>query len=92
MGAIVNAFLDEATLRLVKNEQFTEETQRLISTLRKMSAEFKEPMTVADAGRRGGSKTSATHDRTFYEGIGHKGGQRVKELIEKGKKAGGLIT
>ncbi len=44
-------------------------------------------MTVQEAGRRGGQRTAQTHGREFYEEIGHKGGQKVKELIEAGKKA-----
>jgi general stress protein YciG len=47
----------------------------------------KGTMTVQEAGRRGGQKTAQTHGREFYEEIGHKGGQRVKELIEEGKRA-----
>lgn len=47
----------------------------------------KRPMTVAEAGRRGGRRTAETHGREFYESIGHKGGQTVKELIKAGKKA-----
>lgn len=46
----------------------------------------KQQMTVAEAGRRGGRRTAETHGREFYEEIGHKGGQKVKELIEEGKK------
>jgi uncharacterized protein len=46
-------------------------------------------MTVAEAGRLGGERTAETHGREFYEEIGHKGGQRVKELIEEGKQAEG---
>ncbi len=53
---------------------------------RRMSSEGKGSMTVAEAGRRGGERTSETHGREFYEEIGHKGGQRVKELIEAGRK------
>ncbi len=49
--------------------------------------ESKGSMTVAEAGRKGGEKTSETHEREFYEEIGHKGGQKVKDLIEKGKEA-----
>lgn len=49
----------------------------------------KGEMTVAEAGRMGGERTSETHGREFYEEIGHKGGQRVKELIEEGKQAEG---
>ncbi len=54
---------------------------------RRMSSEGKGSMTVAEAGRRGGERTSETHGREFYEEIGHKGGQKVKELIERGKEA-----
>ncbi|HMK47218.1 MAG TPA: Em GEA1 (EM1) [Methanocella sp.] len=47
-------------------------------------------MSVKEAGRKGGLATSRSHDREFYEQIGHKGGlkggQRVRELIEKGKE------
>ena len=48
-------------------------------------------MTVRDAGRKGGMRTSETHGHDFYEQIGHKGGlkggPKVKSLIEAGKKA-----
>ncbi len=49
--------------------------------------EGKGSMTVQEAGRRGGEKTAKTHGREFYEEIGHKGGQRVKELIKAGKES-----
>jgi len=52
----------------------------------------KGTMTVQEAGRRGGERTAQTHGREFYEEIGHKGGQRVRELIEQGKKAQGLSS
>lgn len=53
-------------------------------------------MTVGEAGRRGGEATARTHGHEFYEKIGHKGGAiggkkggaRVRELIEGGKKSG----
>ena len=45
----------------------------------------KAPMTVAEAGRKGGLKVAAERGRQFYEEIGHKGGQKVRELIERGK-------
>ena len=45
-------------------------------------------MTVSEAGRRGGEKTAEIHGHEFYEEIGHKGGQKVKELIERGKAGG----
>jgi general stress protein YciG len=34
----------------------------------------------------GGEKTSETHGEEFYSEIGHKGGQKVKKLIEEGKE------
>lgn len=54
----------------------------------------KGKMTVAEAGRKGGLKTSATHGEEFYSEIGHKGGkiggprggQRVRKLIQEGKE------
>jgi hypothetical protein len=58
------------------------------------SRESKGEMTVAEAGHRGGEKTSETHTHEFYQEIGHKGGevgghkggQRVKTLIEEGEE------
>lgn len=55
--------------------------------------EKKGKMTVAEAGRKGGLRTSATHGEEFYSEIGRKGGriggpkggQRVRKLIEEGK-------
>jgi len=44
-----------------------------------------------EIGHKGGEKTAKTHGHEFYEEIGHKGGekggQKVKELIEKGKES-----
>jgi general stress protein YciG len=51
-----------------------------------------ESMSVNEAGRRGGEATSKTHGREFYEEIGHKGGERVRELVEEGKKNEGTGT
>ncbi len=50
-------------------------------------------MTVQEAGRRGGLRTSETHGEEFYSEIGRKGGriggpkggQRVRKLIQEGK-------
>jgi hypothetical protein len=57
--------------------------------VRRTDAGEKGGMSVRDAGRKGGMSTSRSHDRKFYEMIGHKGGmkggQRVRELIEKGR-------
>jgi uncharacterized protein len=46
----------------------------------------KGKMTVEEAGRMGGQKTSATHGEEFYSEIGSKGGQRVRRLIQEGKE------
>jgi len=46
----------------------------------------KGAMTVQEAGRRGGTRTSQTHGREFYQQIGHKGGQKVRDLINRGKQ------
>jgi len=57
-----------------------------------MEKRGKGEMTVREAGLRGGHKggeaTSRSHGREFYEEIGHKGGQKVRELIQKGKQFG----
>jgi len=53
----------------------------------------KGEMTVREAGKKGGQKggemTAKKHGHEFFEEIGHKGGQKVKKLIEEGKKAQG---
>ncbi|SFU69931.1 general stress protein [Halomonas korlensis] len=33
-------------------------------------------MSTSEAGKKGGEATSQSHDREFYEDIGHKGGQQ----------------
>lgn len=47
-------------------------------------------MSVREAGERGGQATSQSHGHDHYQRIGHmggqKGGQRVRELIDKGKQ------
>lgn len=47
-------------------------------------------MSVREAGKKGGQRTAETHDHSFYSNIGqkggHKGGQRVRELIQEGKR------
>ncbi len=67
-------------------ERRTEERRRTEQT----PEERKGSMTVAEAGHKGGTKTAETHTHEFYEEIGHKGGeiggQRVRELIQEGKK------
>ena len=49
----------------------------------------KGKMTVGEAGRKGGKATAKKYGPAFYTEIGHKGGQKVKRLIEQGKKARG---
>jgi uncharacterized protein len=46
----------------------------------------KGKMTVGEAGRMGGLKTSETHGPEFYSEIGRKGGQKVRKLVEEGKE------
>jgi len=46
-------------------------------------------MSVSEAGKKGGDTTASTHGREFYQEIGHKGGQRVRELIDEGKERTG---
>jgi len=45
----------------------------------------KGSMTVQEAGRKGGETVARERGHEFYEEIGHKGGQRVRELINEGK-------
>lgn len=47
--------------------------------------ESKGDISVREAGRRGGTTTKERHGPEFYRQIGHKGGQKVRELIERGK-------
>jgi general stress protein YciG len=53
----------------------------------------KGEMTVREAGHLGGEKggetTKERYGPEFYSEIGHKGGQKVKKLIEEGKEAEG---
>jgi hypothetical protein len=57
---------------------------------RRSERESKGSMTVQEAGRRGGQRTAKTHGREFLRGLSGQGCQRVKELIEEGKKARGM--
>jgi len=40
-------------------------------------------------GKKGGTTTKERHGKEHYEKIGRLGGQKVKELVERGKK--GLV-
>jgi len=53
-----------------------------------VTKESKGDISVKEAGRRGGNMTKKRYGHEFYEKIGHKGGQKVKDLIAKGKSAG----
>ena len=44
--------------------------------MRRSSEMNKGNITVQEAGRKGGTRTSQTHGREFYQEIGHKGGQK----------------
>ncbi|MHB1006375.1 MAG: Em GEA1 (EM1) [Chloroflexota bacterium] len=60
-----------------------------------MARELKRGMTVEEAGRKGGETVKRKYGHSFYEEIGRKGGEiggpkggnRVRELIQKGKQA-----
>lgn len=45
----------------------------------------KPALTVREAGRLGGQKTKERHGPEFFKANGLKGGNRVKELLAKGK-------
>jgi hypothetical protein len=54
-------------------------------TQRSEPEEGRRGMTVSEAGRKGGITVRDERGHAFYEEIGRKGGQKVRELIERGK-------
>ena len=50
---------------------------------------IKGDMTVREAGKKGGNTTKQRYGEGYYESIGKKGGQKVRELIKRGKEASG---
>ncbi len=58
---------------------------------KKRDEEERGSMTVQEAGRMGGQKGGETvvskYGPEHMSQIGHKGGQRVRELIQQGKQA-----
>ncbi len=51
------------------------------------TGEAKGEMTVQEAGHKGGVAVRHSRGHEFYEEIGRKGGRKVRELIERGKRA-----
>jgi len=45
-------------------------------------------MTVQEAGRKGGETVLQERGPEFFSQIGRKGGQKVRELINAGKRGG----
>lgn len=56
------------------------------SSPKKTQGSAREPMTVQEAGRKGGEAVKEKYGPSFYKEIGHAGGQRVKQLIDQAKR------
>ncbi len=46
----------------------------------------KGQLSVSEAGRKGGLAVKKKYGKPFFQEIGHKGGQKVRQLIERGKR------
>ncbi|HLV60431.1 MAG TPA: hypothetical protein VKY51_03420 [Fredinandcohnia sp.] len=57
-----------------------------MATRRQEGKENKGAMSVQEAGRKGGETVLQQRGPEFFSEIGKKGGQRVRELIQAGKK------
>lgn len=55
------------------------------ATRRKYGPEFYE-----EIGKKGGETVKRERGSGFYEEIGRKGGQKVRQLVDQGKRAGGM--
>lgn len=47
----------------------------------------KGDLSVREAGRKGGTTVRDKYGPDFYKNIGQKGGQKVRDLINRGKRA-----
>ena len=54
---------------------------------RRKSTSSKGALSVAEAGRKGGTAVRDKYGHDFYEEIGRKGGHKVRDLIAAGKRA-----
>ena len=52
-----------------------------------MPSDEQAPLTMRDIGKRGGEACRDRHGHEHYVQAGRKGGQRVKEMLEKAKQA-----
>ncbi len=54
-----------------------------------MADKQKGSMSVGEAGKKGGETRKQELGHEGYQELGQKGGQRVRELVEEGKKTQG---
>lgn len=76
-------------VRAPASAEYRESGIRLLTITNLMSnpkpEEPSRPLTVREAGRKGGTMTAKRYGHNHYCTIGKKGGQRVKELIERAR-------